>query len=274
MAVAELPELSTDYPLEAEDIARFQAQGHILLRGVAAPDEVAAYRPLFLEAVRARSQNYAPLEQRDTYGKAFLQIMNLWREEERLRRFVFARRFAKIAAELMQVPGVRLYHDQALYKEGRGGHTPWHQDQHYWPLNTDKTITMWMPLIDISPEMGTMDFASGSHTEGYFGDSSIESDASAAWEAFVKERGWERVNHGAMHAGDATFHTGWTLHGAPGNNSDTMREVMTMIYYEDGATVAEPDNENRQRDLDAWIPGGVPGQPAASPINPLLYSRA
>ena len=36
---------------------------------------------------------------------------------------------------------VRLYHDQALFKEAGGGITPWHQDQHYWPLDTDRTIT-------------------------------------------------------------------------------------------------------------------------------------
>ena len=272
MAVAGVhPNLDADYPLVPGAAGQFQQDGHILLRGVCPPGEVQHFRPLFRDAVAARSRNYKPLEQRDTYGKAFLQIMNLWREDEELRRFVFARRFARIAAELLGVEGVRLYHDQALYKEAGGGHTPWHQDQHYWPLDTGKTITLWMPLVDITEEMGTMFFASGSHTEGYFGDSAIENDAGSAWADFVKERGFPVVNHGAMQAGDATFHTGWTLHGASGNASQVMREVMTIIYYADGATVAEPDNPYRQADLDAWIPGGVPGQPAASPLNPRLY---
>lgn len=272
MAVASsLSGLDTPYPLDPASIQSFGRDGHILLRGVCPAEEVRYFQPRFREAVAERSRNYKPLQERDTYGKAFLQIMNLWREDEELRRYVFAERFARIAAELMGVEGVRLYHDQALYKEAGGGHTPWHQDQHYWPLNTDKTITMWMPLVDITEEMGTMFFASGSHTEGYFGDSAIENDADSSWAAFVESKGFGVTNHGAMCAGDATFHTGWTLHGASGNASDQVREVMTVIYYADGATVAAPDNTYRQNDLDAWIPGGVPGEPAASPLNPLLY---
>ena len=47
-----------------------------------------------------------------------------------------------------------LYHDQALFKEPGGGPTPWHQDQYYWPFDTDKTITMWMPLVEVGPVAG------------------------------------------------------------------------------------------------------------------------
>jgi ectoine hydroxylase-related dioxygenase (phytanoyl-CoA dioxygenase family) len=74
-----------------------------------------------------------------------------------------------------------------------------------------------------------------------------------------------------MAAGDATFHSGWTLHNAPGNVSATTREVMTIIYYEDGIRVAEPDNKNRVSDLARWLPGLQAGEVAASELNPLLY---
>src|SRR5947209_7477366 len=105
--ITDLPDLARDYPLTAEQIVRYQ---------------------------------------RDTYGKAFLQIMNLWERDEAVRRFALARRFGKIAADLMGVDGVRIFHDQALYKEPGGGFTPWHQDHIYWPLDTNNTITLWMPL--------------------------------------------------------------------------------------------------------------------------------
>src|SRR5512140_3690692 len=101
---------------------------------------------------------------------AFIQVMNLWVRDEAVRRYVLARRFAKIAADLMGVKGVRIYHDQALYKEAGGGITPWHQDHYYWPMDTDNTITMWMPLMDITPEMGTLVFASGSQVNGHLGN--------------------------------------------------------------------------------------------------------
>lgn len=270
-ATGSLPDLASDYPLTAEQIAAFQRDGHLCLRGVCTADEIAVYSPLFAEAVAERSRAVKPMDQRDTYGKAFLQIMNLWREDARLQQFVFARRFAKIAAELLGVAGVRLYHDQALYKEPFGGHTPWHQDQHYWPLATDHTVTLWMPLVDITADMGVMDFASGSHTLGYLGDMPISDESEAAWSRLIAERGYAVVNHGDMRAGDATFHTGWTLHAALANSTPHMRDVMTIIYYADGTLVGPVDNQNRQNDLDAWLPGCVPGGPAASPINPLLY---
>lgn len=274
MAVsAPLPRLDDSYPLSEAQIAQYRRDGHICLRGLCSPEEAAAFRALFLELVRERSADAAPLAARDTYGKAFLQIMNLWVEDPRCEHFTCARRFAQVAARLMGVRGVRLYHDQALYKEAGGGHTPWHQDQHYWPIGTDNTITLWMPLVDVDERMGTMSFASGSHTLGYLGDMPISDESEAAWDRLIAERGYARVNHGAMRAGDATFHSGWTLHGAPGNASNAMREVMTVIYYEDGTLVTEPDNANRQADLDRWIPGGVPGEPAASPLNPLLYTE-
>jgi hypothetical protein len=76
---------------------------------------------------------------------------------------IFSKRLAKIAADLMQVDGVRLYHDQALFKEAGGGITPWHADQHYWPLSTDKTITAWIPLQATPLEMGPLEFSAGSH---------------------------------------------------------------------------------------------------------------
>src|SRR6185312_281663 len=103
------------------------------------------------------------LAERDTYHKAFIQVDGLWRRDERVRKFVLARRFGKVAADLMGVDGVRVYMDQALFKEPGGGHTPWHQDQYYWPLDTHNTITMWMPLVDIDVQMGMLTFASGSH---------------------------------------------------------------------------------------------------------------
>lgn len=266
-----LPNLDSHFPISDDDRTRYARDGHILLRGVCSPEEVAAFRPSLVQAVEKYKADYPPLEERDTYGKAFLQITNLWRDDACARRFVMARRFAQIAADLMGVRGVRLYHDQALFKEGGGGYTPWHQDQHYWPLATDNTITMWMPLVDTAVNMGVMNFASGSHREGYLGNLPISDDSERQFQAFVKERGFSVAEGVDMKAGDATFHGGWTLHSALPNHTDRMREVMTIIYFEDGAAVMEPDHANRQADLDAWLPGLNPGEPAASHLNPLLY---
>jgi hypothetical protein len=44
----------------------------------ASPEEVAAYRPALLDIVERFKATMQPLEERDTYGKAFLQIGNVW----------------------------------------------------------------------------------------------------------------------------------------------------------------------------------------------------
>lgn len=265
-----LPDLSSDYALPAEKIAQFREQGHIMLPAVCSVSEIEVYREVLNKAAYSLSSETRPMEERDSYGKAFLQIMNLWTQDEAVKKFTLARRFARIAAQLLGVKGVRLYHDQALYKEAKGGHTPWHQDQYYWPLDSNNTITMWMPLVDVPIDMGALTFATGSHREGYLGNLAISDESHAAWGDLVKERGYP-VHNEPMKAGDCTFHYGWTLHTAPGNSSDKNREVMTVIYYEDGINTLVPDNPNRQDDLAGWLPGVQGGELAVSPLNPLLY---
>lgn len=167
IAPAELPALSDRRIVSSEDIDWFRDKGHVLIRGLANPAETALYRTAIADAADRYNVQTRPLAERDTYGKAFLQIMNLWQRDEAVRRFTTARRFAGVAAQLLGVTGVRLYHDQALFKEPGGGPTPWHQDQYYWPLDTKNTVTLWMPLVNVPAEVGSMTFATGSHKQGY-----------------------------------------------------------------------------------------------------------
>ena len=265
-----LPSLGDEFPLDELQVSLFRRDGHILLRGVTTPEDVARFRPVILAARDRQGPKVTPLEQRDTYGKAFLKGMNLWPADEGVRHFVLSRRFAGIAAKLMGVKGVRIYHDQALLKEPGGGITPWHQDQHYWPLDTSDTITMWMPIVDVAPEMGTLKFATGSHREGYLGNLPISNESEETLETFIHARGFSVAQSPRMNAGDATFHYGWTLHSAPGNSTDRTREVMTIIWFADGARIIVPDNLSRVRDLERWLPGLKPGDLAASKLNPLV----
>ncbi|MBO2945360.1 phytanoyl-CoA dioxygenase family protein [Paenibacillus sp. F411] len=156
------------------------------------------------------------------------------------------------------------------YVQG-GGHTPWHQDQIYWPLDTANTITMWMPLVPVPQEVGTMTFASGSHKLGYVSRKEISDESHTTLGQFIEAKHIPQVNYGAMAAGDATFHAGWTIHSAPGNSTDQMRKVMTIIYVADGTVIANPESKAQESDLNKWLPGLAPGDLAASPLNPLVY---
>lgn len=266
------PGLDSPYALSREQIEHFRSNGHVYLPGVASHSDIAHYRPCINEAAEQHGQKgVAPLQERDVYGKAFLQHMNLWTKDSAVRAFVLGKRFARIAAELMGVDGVRIYHDQALFKEPGGGFTPWHQDQYYWPVDTDNTITMWMPLVDLDEKMGILKFASRSHEKGYLGTLPISEESEATFNRYIQSNGMEISELKTIGAGDATFHSGWNLHSAPGNDSDRLREVMTIIWVADGCRVTPPVNPNQERDITRWMPGLKPGDRVATELNPLAY---
>jgi ectoine hydroxylase-related dioxygenase (phytanoyl-CoA dioxygenase family) len=265
-----LPALNDAYPLDLNVIEFFQQQGYAFIPQLLRENEVNAFQKAIKDTVVHYSDEQRPLHERDTYGKAFLQIFNLWLKSEEVKRFTLARRFAGVAAALLGVDKVRIYHDQALFKEPGGGFTPWHQDQYYWPLETDKTITLWMPMVDITHDMGILTFAGGSHKEGFTGHISISDESQEIIGRIVAEKKYKVWAPPLMRAGDATFHLGWTYHWAPSNTSSKLREVMTVIYFANGTRVKHPDNPHREADLRNWLPGCKPGDLAASPLNPLV----
>lgn len=265
-----LPDLDYFKELPEALVREFRDNGHTLTRGLLNPSEVSAYHDIIVEAAHSYNTEKRKIEDRDTYGKAFLQVMNLWRSDERVRKFVMAKRFGKIAADLMGVSNVRIYHDQALFKEAGGGHTPWHQDQYYWPVDTKNTITMWMPLVDITIDMGMLTFASGSHKKGNVFDFEISDKSESFYTGYVKDQQFIISRANEMKAGDATWHYGYTMHSAPANNSGVMREVMTIIYLADGARITQPKNQWQDADLKTWMMDLPVGSVVDTELNPLV----
>lgn len=266
-------DLNDHHPLTVEQQAQYRARGFIKLKQVLSPATLHECRQAISAEVARRSREVRPMASRSTYEKAFLQVMNLWCDDPTARAFTFSRKLARLAAELMGVDGVRLYHDQALYKEPGGGITPWHCDQQYWPLATDHTITVWVPLQAVPLDMGPLAFSEGSHQTD-FGRALEISDDSEREVARRLTLADLPVEESSFDLGEVSFHSGWTFHRAGANRSSHMRAVMTVIYFADGTRVAEPANRNQQRDLDTWMPGARVGEPAATQLNPLLWSRS
>ncbi len=266
--VSELEDFKTISDAQKQE---FRENGHVLIRDVISAESAQYFHEVIGAAAHRHNEEKRKLQDRDTYGKAFLQIMNLWRTDEEVKRFVLAKRFAKIAADLLGVANVRLYHDQALFKEPGGGPTPWHQDQNYWPLDTHHTVTMWMPLVDIpNADMGMLTFASGSHKQNNVSDVIISDESEVTFAKYVEENEFPIARPTHMRAGDATWHYGYTIHNAPGNSSDRMREVMTIIYFADGARITEPKHKWQENDRQQWLMGKPVGSLADSELNPIL----
>ena len=187
-----------------------------------------------------------------------------------VKQFVFSKRLAKIAADLMQVEGVRLYHDQALFKEGGGGITPWHADQYYWPLETDKTVTAWIPLQKTPLEMGPLEFSAGSHQIVEGRELEIGDESETIIQQRLRVTDFKHVIE-AFDLGEVSFHSGWVFHRAGANTTDKMRKVMTVIYMDRQMRLKQPENNNQINDWNTWCPGAEVGEVINSPINPILY---
>ena len=270
MSVDDAPPLDDAFPLDARLVESFRSDGCVLVRGLASPDEVAAYRDTIEAAALDKAWDKRPLAERDTYGQAFLQSQNLWRVDPLIERFVLAKRFAGVAATLLGVNSVRLYHDQALCKEPGGGRTPWHQDQYYWPFDVDQTITMWMPLVDVTADVGSMTFVSGSHLLGDLRGRAISDASDEEFTHLIADQQLPTHTFGALRAGDATFHAGWTVHSAGPNPTDQIRTVMTIIYFADGARVLEELSPAQDFDRRMWLSATPLGGLIDNPGNPRL----
>ncbi len=266
-------QIRLDEPLAlTQDQLSFYAEhGYIKLSQVLPAELLEHYRKVINARVAELSADALPLSQRSTYGKAFLQIMNLWTESAEVREFVFGKRLARIAAELMGVSGVRIYHDQALYKEPGGGITPWHADQYYWPVDSDRTVTAWVPLQETPLELGPLAFSEKSHRLQSGRDLEISDESETTLKQALLQF---QLNEGAYALGDVSFHSGWTFHRAGANATDRPREVMTMIYMDENIHVTAPKNKNHVADLERWAPGLQAGETLASPLNPVIYSSA
>lgn len=266
-----LNELNTPYTVGPEAVDFYREKGYIKLKDVLSPTVLAYYGAIITDLVFRLNTLIKPMEERTTYERAFLQIMNLWREDNRAKEFVFSKRLAKIATDLMGVKGVRIYHDQALYKEPSGGITPWHADQFYWPLASPNTVTVWIPLQPTPMEMGPLAFAEGSQHVEIGRDIEI-SDAS---EKILADELYQQnfpLHDTPFDLGEVSYHAGWTFHRAGPNVSDRPRKVMTMIYMDMDQVVVPPRNKFQVADHAKWLDNIPVGSHPKDDLNPVLFS--
>ncbi len=246
------PGIDSPYPLTADQVAAYRRDGFVKLKNVLSAEVLERYGEIITAEVFRLNTMQLPLEKRDTYHKAFLQVGNIWTQSEKVREFCWSQRLGRIAAELMGVKGVRMYHDQALYKEPGGGITPWHADQYYWPFAGDNCVTAWIPLQATPMELGPLAFAVGSHRFESGRELVISDESEARIGRSMKDQNYPIVNT-PFDLGEVSFHSGWTFHRADPNTSDRPRRVMTIIYLEDGLRLAEPTTKSRQVDRDKFM---------------------
>jgi len=240
-------------------IEAYRSDGFVAVRGLIDPAELA---PLAAEVdaavARRKARDTRSLAEKSRYEQSFVQCQYMWEDSPGIRPLTFHENVCRMAAELIGAPAVRLWHDQALFKEAGGKSTQAHQDHPYWPIAEDATITAWIPLVEVDRETGCMGYVPGSHRDArqfvdiFAGDDSkgpqVEDRA-----VFVPAR-----------PGDVLFHHGRTMHMALPNQSGITRRAYTAIYFADGCTRG---GERSHPSVDrTGIAIGAPIDGSATPI--------
>ncbi len=250
----------------ADQAARFRRDGFLHVPGVLEPEELARFGPAVDEAVAVRKRgDTRTLDEKTPYEQSFLQCQYIWEDFPGVRPLTFHPRIGQLAAALIGAARIRLWHDQALYKEAGGRETEPHTDQPYWPIAETDTITAWVPLSDVDEVSGWMGYVPGSHhAKAEFIDIFQTTGAGESLVAkFTASPVFVRCG-----PGDVIFHHGSTVHMAKANRSAATRRVYTAIYFRDGCTRggerAHPSVDRDAIAVGAVIDGG--GTPIVWPL--------
>ena len=238
----------------------FKRLGHVLVRGLITKDEVTWLRRSL------PSSNICCVPDRGLERHVRLS----WRSKV-IRQFVLDRRFGAVAESLLDVSGVRLYQDTFLRKRPGTLATPWHNDATYWP-HDGPGLTMWLALVDLPVDSGLLSFVSLENSRHATGYHELKAESDGIVSDLIAHGGWVVETNGPMRAGDATFHHGMTLHRAGANMWEIERDVFTVIYYADGARIADVPTAEQRPDLGLF-PGCTPGSDAVTFRHPLIHQR-
>jgi phytanoyl-CoA hydroxylase len=220
---------TTAETLPSEAIESYQRQGFVHIPGILTSDEAAE----FYEAALAVSRRKESLNK----SSIFTQLVNVWTEDEAMRRLTLHPNVAAVAERLAGVP-LRLWHDQILIKQPHNNAaTEFHQDQPYWP-HTDSAhpISAWIALCDVPVEKGCMTFLPGSHRRTDLPMQSLSSSTSLF--GICPDLIWNPRITVPLRAGDCTFHHGRCAHMATPNDTDDPRVAHVVIFMDEGTTYA------------------------------------
>lgn len=245
-------------PLTEESADEFRRRGGMILRNVLTAEEMDCATPALREYIRRKRELLTPAE-RDFGASAVKPIFSIADAPPPVRDFILSPTLGELAARALGVSAVRLLHFSGFYKADHAAPTPWHQDLAYLPLGGEQSVTIWIPLMDLSPHSGTLMFAEASHLDGR--EHRVVND-------LVRFR---QVRHDALRRGDVSLHLGWTLHCSMQNVSGSDREVVAISYYADGMRIQRKPYAFNEALIQSYFPGLGAGDLAAGPLNPIVY---
>ncbi len=260
--------------INKEQVKHYQENGFLLIRQFLDETELKYWRDAVGEAVEKRSSRKLPDRELVSHGddeayyeKVFTQRLQLWKDNEKIRKIMLDERIGKIACELAGVSGIRIWHDQALIKPPWGEPTAWHLDVPFWSFSSKAAISIWVALDDVDLQNGCMYFMPGTHMETTYENPGITSDIGSIFNHYPQFRGREVVP-AIMKAGDASFHNASLVHGAGPNMTPRPRRAMTCAYMPDGSKFNGQKNILSDEEFAALKAGDLLNDDSK---NPLLF---
>ena len=228
--------------LKETDIATFRKEGVICLRGVVPAEWVARLAEGVSENL-AHPGPYGKNHAEAGSGAYFGDYHNFPRIKV-FREAADKGPLGAIAGQLMGSKRAHLYHDHVLVKEpGSGSATPWHQDQPYYNVDGNQTVSLWVPLDPVVAEVCPK-FLAGSQADGklympkrFKTNAALEGDTShyTPFDGVDEEKEKARLRFWALQPGDAIAFNFKTLHNAPPNTSGNRRRAISFRFFGDDA---------------------------------------
>ncbi|MCW3112629.1 MAG: phytanoyl-CoA dioxygenase [Segetibacter sp.] len=267
------------WQISEEQVESYQKNGFIVIEDFLSQDELEYWRSAVMEAVTERGGKKMPgkdtkigeddgiNEDAEYFGKVFDQLLNLWQTNDKVKELMVDKRIGEMAAKLAGVDGIRIWHDQALFKRPWANPTAWHLDTPFWSFSDRKALSIWIALDDATLENGCLYFIPGSSEITSFENSAIGKNMDGIFQVYPQLARTQPFV-AKMKAGSCSFHNGLTVHGAGANMTPGFRRAMTCAYMPDGNVF------NGQKNIlpDEYVQQLKIGDPLNNDEqNPLIY---
>ena len=233
--------------ISAESIDAYQRDGAIVVRGAFTPwieTIVAGIERNLRDPGPYASENAV----KDGEGRFFDDYCN-WTRIPEFEQLVRESCAGEVAARVMKSKTAGFFHDHVLIKEsGTPKATPWHQDSPYYFIDSEQTVSMWIPVDPV--RSASLRLIAGSHRwDGMvrpvsWADDSDFYDKNGApdWIDVPDPDGSPgdmRILEWSLEPGDAVLFHYRTVHGARGNPSGARRRVLSLRWFGDDARFVE-----------------------------------
>ncbi len=227
--------------LQTEAVERFAADGYVATDGLLSPEEVDLFGAAIDRAVERRTaDDPRTLADKSSYEQSFTQCMRLWETDPEVAPLTFHPGLAQAAAELLGTERVRIWQDQALYKEPGGRITDPHQDATFWPIGDAPLVSAWIPLDGSTLEGGAVGYVPGSHKLGALKTVNLLKTTEAYDILSDPALEGRKPDYVEAPKGTVVWHHGMTVHAAMANRSQSTRRAFTVVFIADGHRRAKP----------------------------------